>query len=483
MTEPAQYLTTSQASRLMGVSVSTVREYCRDGTLPGSVQVGGKGPWKIPVESVNTWGNARNISLAPLEKKYFPPSAWLRFRNNPYIFYPTMVFAIIAAILALMASVITITGNWDDTVLFAKENGIISTFPKAREGEILIIVSEFDYSEGLINTKAHNEIISAIKNSAQKLKDTSIRVELFPVKLDSDDIQKVQKIGERYKASMMIWGEDTGAHIVVNFLNIKNPDYVASEIQISEMEKTQLVDPKAYARYVTGDLPGQLSYFSMLAIGQTYYWANENSLSIAAFETALSSLENDQSILEGQAGANYYLGNLYLFINIDRSIEYFTKAIELDPHNAAYAYNNRGNAWGEKGNLDQAIADFTKAIELDPQDSCACALNNRGNAWVAKGELDQAIADFSKAIDLNSHYASSYFNRGIAWREKGELSKAIADFDEAIQLDPYEARFYNGRGAIRRDKGDLASAIADLNKAIEIDPQFSTPYYQYLRQK
>jgi lipoprotein NlpI len=43
----------------------------------------------------------------------------------------------------------------------------------------------------------------------------------------------------------------------------------------------------------------------------------------------------------------------------------FSKAIGLEPK-ITQAYNNRGNAYNEKGNLDQAIADFETYLRLDP---------------------------------------------------------------------------------------------------------------------
>ncbi len=257
MPEPTETLTAAQASKLMGVPLVTVWQYCRDGILPGAFQLHENGPWKIPAKSVNHWIKAHQSSHLQPEQQYPAPSAWYRFIHHPLIFYPVRVFAVIAAILALLASGIAITGNWDDTLLIAKEKGLIASFPKAREGEILIIVSEFKYSEGLINTQAHTEILNAIDISKFKFDDQSFRLELYPAKLDSDDMQAAQKIGERYKANLIIWGEDTGVRVIVNFLNIKNPDYIASKVQISETEKTQLADPKAYNQFITDDLPAQ----------------------------------------------------------------------------------------------------------------------------------------------------------------------------------------------------------------------------------
>lgn len=92
--------------------------------------------------------------------------------------------------------------------------------------------------------------------------------------------------------------------------------------------------------------------------------------------------------------------------NYDAAIRLLTKAIasgELAPEQLKTAYKFRGNAWiNSKGEYDKAIADYTKAIEIDPR--YAFAYNNRGLAWGKKGEYDKAIADYTKAKEVNPAY-------------------------------------------------------------------------------
>jgi tetratricopeptide (TPR) repeat protein len=49
----------------------------------------------------------------------------------------------------------------------------------------------------------------------------------------------------------------------------------------------------------------------------------------------------------------------------------------LDP-NLALAFNDRGNAYANKGQYDRAIQDYDQAIKLDP--NLALAINNRAAA-------------------------------------------------------------------------------------------------------
>ena len=157
----------------------------------------------------------------------------------------------------------------------------------------------------------------------------------------------------------------------------------------------------------------------------------------------------------------------------DAKIAACTKVIE-HRRKAGFAYNNRGNAFREKGDFDRAIADFDQAIKLQPKSMLA--YNGRGIARREKGEFDRAIADFDQAIRLDPKYAQSYNNRGIALREKGEYDRALADYDEAIRLDPKFPNPLNNRGVVWKFKGELDRAIADYGEAIRLNPRYALAY-------
>ena len=116
----------------------------------------------------------------------------------------------------------------------------------------------------------------------------------------------------------------------------------------------------------------------------------------------------------------------------DKSIEYYTKAIKLDPE-YVNAYRNRGFDFNLKGEYGRAIEDYTKAIELDP--NYTDTYLNRGAAYYNKGEYDRAIKDCNKAIELGSTNPGSYYVRGLAYYKKEEHARAIEDYTKAIELD------------------------------------------------
>ena len=157
----------------------------------------------------------------------------------------------------------------------------------------------------------------------------------------------------------------------------------------------------------------------------------------------------------------------------DKSVEHYTKALALKP-DFYEAYNNRGNAYAQKGELDNAIKDLTTAIERKPD--YAEAYNNRGTAHAQKGELDNAIKDLTTAIERKPDFADAYYNRGTAYAKKGELDDAIKDLTTAIERKPDYADAYSNRGAAYAQKGELDDAIKDLTTAIEIKPDYADAY-------
>nr|2AVP_A Chain A, synthetic consensus TPR protein [Methanothrix harundinacea 6Ac] len=69
----------------------------------------------------------------------------------------------------------------------------------------------------------------------------------------------------------------------------------------------------------------------------------------------------------GSAEAWYNLGNAYYKQgDYDEAIEYYQKALELDPRSAE-AWYNLGNAYYKQGDYDEAIEYYQKALELDPR--------------------------------------------------------------------------------------------------------------------
>lgn len=485
-TEPT-FLTVAQAAARLGRSEEFVRLLCKEDALPGAVQDYERGPWRIPAGAVDAWMQQRQLSIinapAPIQteahpapKPPGPPSWWERFRHHPLIFYPTVIFAALLAVVTLVGILISSGADFGSFRQQLRAWGVpITEFAPASEGETLIVIATF-HNTAAVNTEAHTKIQRAIQAEAAKHDEQNLRVAVESTVLTADQRPQAEALGDRYRASMIIWGEDTGVEVIVNFFNLREPAFAAASITINETERTQLANPPAYAQFITTDLPRHLSFLALLAIGQSHYTNNAHPQAVAAIESAIAALGNSIKPAE-LVDAYYRLCWLYQHSslgNLDASIANCTKAIDLKP-NYAEAYNNRGSAYNAQHKWVTAIGDFTKVIELR-SDLAAIAHYNIGVVNRAQNMLEAAITEYTTAIALDASLVPAYNNRCAAYVSQIKPDAAIADCSEAIELQPDNAIAYNLRGNAHFLQRKLDSALIDFNRAIELEPTFAAAY-------
>ena len=485
-TEPS-FLTVAQAAARLGKSEEFVRLLCKEGALPGAVQDYERGPWRIPAGAIDIWMQQRQPSVtnapAPIQteahqapKPPGPPSWWQRFRHHPLIFYPTVIFAVLLAFATLATSLISSGADFGSFRQQLRAWGVpITEFAPASEDETLIVIATF-YNTAAINAEVHTKIQRAIEVEAAKHGEQNLRVAVEPTTLTAGQRTQAEVLGRRYNASVVIWGEDTGVEVIVNFLHLREPTFAAAWVTISETERTQLANPPAYAQFITDDLPRHLSFLALLAIGQSHYTHNAHPQAAVAIEAAIAALGDSVKPAE-LVDAYYRLCWLYQHSslgNLAASIANCSKAVELKP-DYAEAYNNRGSAYNAQNKWEEAIGDFTKVIELRP-DLAAIAHYNIGVVNRAQNMLEAAITEYTTAIALDARLVPAYNNRCAAYVSQIKPDEAIADCNKAIELQPDNAIAYNLRGNAHFLQRKLDSAIIDFNRAIELEPTFAAAY-------
>jgi tetratricopeptide (TPR) repeat protein len=148
-------------------------------------------------------------------------------------------------------------------------------------------------------------------------------------------------------------------------------------------------------------------------------------------------LNQEKDRLTKQFTAQEWFQKGYDATNPEDKINFYTEAIHLDP-DWSWPYNNRGNAYADKGDYDQAISDYNQALKLDP--NCAQAYGNRGNVYADKEDYDKAISDYNQALKLDPNDAQTYNNRGCAYALKGDYHRAREDFLKAKALGDSNAQ-------------------------------------------
>ena len=126
----------------------------------------------------------------------------------------------------------------------------------------------------------------------------------------------------------------------------------------------------------------------------------------------------------------------------DKAIEYYKKAIVLNP-NLAKAHYNLGTNYSNKGMLDEAISEFEQVLTIDPD--YAEAHNNLGNVYSEKGMVDESLSEYEKAITINPDLPQAHYNIGFSYLQKGLNSLAA---DHLLKA-----------GLLYLEKGDKESAL------------------------
>jgi len=160
------------------------------------------------------------------------------------------------------------------------------------------------------------------------------------------------------------------------------------------------------------------------------------------------------------------------------AIVYCTRLIQSSQHagaELAWAYANRGWAYGGEGKDDLAMADFATALRLKPDEDLA--FFRRGDLYMSDGKVEQAFADYSAALRVkpaDPDYLNSACWALIALRRGQE---ALADCDKSLDIRPGDAYTLDSRGYANLLAGNATAAIADFDHALKLDPRLASSLF------
>ena len=169
--------------------------------------------------------------------------------------------------------------------------------------------------------------------------------------------------------------------------------------------------------------------------------------------------------------------------NLTKSIEYFEKAIEIDP-NYALAYAGLGDAyyvlgqngiWSPEKALPKAKAAALKALEID--NKLAEAHTSLAGIMVDyEWDFAGAEKEFKLAIELKPNYATAHAWYAGLFSGLGLHEEAIREVKIARNLDPLSPRIGQNVGIYLYYARRYDQAIEELNKALEVDPNHAAIY-------
>ena len=153
------------------------------------------------------------------------------------------------------------------------------------------------------------------------------------------------------------------------------------------------------------------------------------------------------------------------------SINYYTKAIEMDNRNPFY-YINRSTIQAEMIDFISSIENNMPVMALDGGSS---TMRSREKTNVRTYNYDEAIADLNAAERLTSSLTYIYYNRANLKCLSNKMPDAIEDYSKAIKLYPYFAEAYFNRGLVQIYLRDTEKGCLDISKSGElgIDESYS----------
>ena len=166
---------------------------------------------------------------------------------------------------------------------------------------------------------------------------------------------------------------------------------------------------------------------------------------------------------------------------VEKSVEHFRRAIDLDPtYGAAYAgladaysvlANYRYGSLPADECLRRARAAALKAVEVDEELAEAHASLALVKAY-QDGDAGGAEAEFRRAIELNPSYPTAHHWYSDFLAMLGRADEALAEATRAAELDPLSPIISTTVGERLFFARDYERAAERLRRTLELDPDF-----------
>ncbi|MFN2458902.1 MAG: adenylate/guanylate cyclase domain-containing protein [Chitinophagaceae bacterium] len=140
--------------------------------------------------------------------------------------------------------------------------------------------------------------------------------------------------------------------------------------------------------------------------------------------------------------------------NNDKAVEYYNKALAVDPNalSAAYAYNGIGKIYLKKKNYDMALKNHFKALaiceKLDEKLDKMRTLKGIANTYVAQNDYKAAIGYYLKAKTLGEDLKANVELKDL-YQDMSLASTKVADYPNALL---YKTKYADIKDTLYKDE-------------------------------
>ncbi len=154
---------------------------------------------------------------------------------------------------------------------------------------------------------------------------------------------------------------------------------------------------------------------------------------------------------------------------------------EFEKQKAASALEDLGLAEMAKENYAKAIEYFTKALKLDPENPKLW--KELGEAYAAAKFYGEAEKDFLKALSLKPDYGEAMFDLGLLYFHWKKYDKALKWLKKAAYLPTYGDRYkaFYQLAKLYKKLGNLRLYLQNLQYAVNLYPLYDKPLLELAR--
>ena len=190
-----------------------------------------------------------------------------------------------------------------------------------------------------------------------------------------------------------------------------------------------------------------------------------------AIELFNKALEMDPNYALAHAGLGEAIWRLYLNERrpdlVPLAREHCERALALD-NLLAPAWISLGVIETGTGNAEKGIAAFRHALDRDPRN--ATAQRELGYAYEKLGRFEEAEATYRMAIELRSDDWANYSHLGAFLVSRGRAADAEPVYRRALGIAPQNARLWSGLGTALYYRGDMTGAKAAYERSTVLFP-------------
>ncbi|HLM84457.1 MAG TPA: tetratricopeptide repeat protein [Candidatus Bathyarchaeia archaeon] len=114
-------------------------------------------------------------------------------------------------------------------------------------------------------------------------------------------------------------------------------------------------------------------------------------------------------------------------------------------------HNNLGDVYARQGDMNRAVEEFKKAIEINP--NYADAYHNLGNTYQAMGQLELAMENYLKAASINPQLWQSYQNMAAIYFNREQYDQALENIKKALEINPNDQNLQQNLQVIEAKAG------------------------------